>query len=214
MGWGNLGIALGGSVGKLIGGYMDRQEARHSAKQNYTYNSWLQGQNENFQKYMAQNAHQMEVEDLKKAGLNPVLSANGSSAASIASSSAGGSAGGGANGGYFGGAADTALQAIGINSAKDLNQSQEELNSATAIKTMNEAGVIKPKAEAEVRKLISDTTVNSAKIMNMEKERELIDTAKKLNSAKTAHEKEQARRIRGGKATEYTGTKVLGKLID
>lgn len=33
-----------------------------------------------FQKFMAKNAHQMEVEDLKKAGLNPILSAHGKGA--------------------------------------------------------------------------------------------------------------------------------------
>ena len=36
--------------------------------------------------FMAQNAHQWEVEDLKKAGLNPILSAGGTGASGVAPS--------------------------------------------------------------------------------------------------------------------------------
>ena len=36
-----------------------------------------------FQERMARNAHQYEIEDLRKAGLNPILSATGGSGAAL-----------------------------------------------------------------------------------------------------------------------------------
>lgn len=48
-------------------------------------------QNNAYQKEFAQNAHQWEMQDLQKAGLNPALTANGGSGASAGGS--GGSAG-------------------------------------------------------------------------------------------------------------------------
>lgn len=56
-----LGAALGSTA---LGGLYSANQA-----------SGINKRNINFQKYMAQNAHQMEVKDLKAAGLNPILSA-------------------------------------------------------------------------------------------------------------------------------------------
>lgn len=44
--------------------------------------------NRDMQRYFAKNAHQIEVEDLKKAGLNPVLSAGGGGSSMPSGSSA------------------------------------------------------------------------------------------------------------------------------
>lgn len=43
--------------------------------------------NRQFQSHMSKTAHQREVRDLRKAGLNPILSANGGSGASTPSGS-------------------------------------------------------------------------------------------------------------------------------
>ena len=37
----------------------------------------------NYNKFFAENAHQMEVNDLRKAGLNPILSANNGATGSV-----------------------------------------------------------------------------------------------------------------------------------
>jgi len=59
-------VQAGGSLlGSLSSGALSSAEARRARK---------------WQQYMARNAHQMEVADLKAAGLNPILSAGGSGA--------------------------------------------------------------------------------------------------------------------------------------
>lgn len=88
---GLLGDAFGAVTNTIdagTGGWWSDSSTKASAKRNFNYNNWLQSNNQEFQKYMAENAHQMEVQDLINAGLNPALSATGSSASSIAGKSA------------------------------------------------------------------------------------------------------------------------------
>lgn len=82
-----------GVADSLTGGWLSDSGTKSSAKRQYKYNERLQDADQDFQKYMAENAHQMEMEDLKRAGLNPALTTTGSSAGSIAGSSSGQSAG-------------------------------------------------------------------------------------------------------------------------
>lgn len=74
-----LGSALGpiiGSVGSFLGGSA-------SARQQFANQQALQAQAAAFQRESLQNRHQWEVEDLKKAGLNPILSATNSAGGQI-----------------------------------------------------------------------------------------------------------------------------------
>lgn len=68
---GSAAGAIGGSlVGGLVGSYSAKQNAALALK------NW---------KYQQSHAHQLEVEDLKNAGLNPILSATNSQMAGISS---------------------------------------------------------------------------------------------------------------------------------
>ena len=70
-------------LGTAIGFVGDMFASDHAADTAYEKNSAMQAQNIAWQREQLQNKHQWEVEDLKKAGLNPILSATtGSSAVS------------------------------------------------------------------------------------------------------------------------------------
>lgn len=58
-------------------------------KEQYKYNTLLQKQAQQWSTGMASTAHQLEVNDMRKAGLNPILSATGGSGASAPSASGG-----------------------------------------------------------------------------------------------------------------------------
>lgn len=73
MSWGN-------TINNLTG-------ANASAKTQYKYNKRLQDDAQEFAKWQMGNAHQMEVADLEKAGLNKILSAGGGGASAGVSAS-------------------------------------------------------------------------------------------------------------------------------
>lgn len=142
--------------------------------------------NNQYQKEFAQNAHQWEVKDLQSAGLNPILSAGGSGA----TASGGGSAGTGSMG-----LTDVMNSAAGIaqtlsnidlqKSNEEVNESQTELNKVEAANRAKHGGWINNKAEADIAEAYSRMAVNSAKKQET---------------------KENIKKIKGGKITEYTGT--------
>lgn len=78
MNWGAIGGAVLSSAADLLGGSQQNKWNREAAQKQM-----------DFQERMSSTAHQREVEDLKAAGLNPILSANsGASSPSGASYSA------------------------------------------------------------------------------------------------------------------------------
>ena len=80
--FGPIGAGIGGAIGAL-GGFAGGSSSGLSAKQAFLLAQYQAQQEEKRMK----NAHQWEVEDLVKAGLNPALSAGGSSAGAIAGNS-------------------------------------------------------------------------------------------------------------------------------
>lgn len=81
-----------------------------------------------------QNAHQWEVEDLKKAGLNPVLSAGGGGA-----SASGGGSFGGQTGTPGANPLDLVGNIVGMANQTSATKSQNNLNDAQAMLAMAQA---------------------------------------------------------------------------
>ena len=66
-----------------------RQLSNENTAQTFAFNAEEAQKARDFSEYMSNTSHQREVEDLKRAGLNPVLSANGGASAYSASSASG-----------------------------------------------------------------------------------------------------------------------------
>lgn len=124
-----MGFSLGGLINSVTG-------ATNTAQRQQDYAVHMNKLNFEQQKYFAQNAHQMEMEDLRKAGLNPALTATGGSGASA--SGGGGSTGtGGASG--SGNPFDILNTIVGMSNQTSATNSQNEVNRAQAIKLIAEA---------------------------------------------------------------------------
>lgn len=83
-GWLGGKHSLGGKFSSGFGGFLnDITGQSSSAKQQYKQQLALQHDAQDFSKWQMANAHQMEVQDLQKAGLNPILSANAGASAGV-----------------------------------------------------------------------------------------------------------------------------------
>lgn len=142
MGWGE---AVAGGLGAISGIYGANKSASSAKQLTQMQMAW--------ERERAQNAHQWEVEDLKKAGLNPIISAGGTGATTS---------------GISGAMPDTSgyNKAVdAINSATTLKRTNAEIENlkATTNKTNVESGLLTPQAEALIREKNSNTMLNSAK---------------------------------------------------
>jgi len=140
-----------GAAGSIIGGMMTNSANKEMNEANNAANMQMSAENRAWQERMSNTAHQREVSDLKLAGLNPVLTATGGSGASTGSGSM---ATMNANRveDVLGKGVSSALQVANLqkdlemaDSQKALNasavqtqQSQQEVNAASAMKTRNE----------------------------------------------------------------------------
>jgi len=146
-GLGDVAIGmLGGSLISGLGGILSNQAAADQAAENRA-----------FQERMSSTAHQREVEDLRKAGLNPILSATGGKGASTP------------------GGAQAAME----NPFKEAGS-----GIANAAKVH---GIDKPIAEANIKNIDADTIVKTANadLARTQAENVRTDTLKKIQDTAT-----------------------------
>lgn len=168
--------AIGNIAGSFGGGNSSKKALKAWTKQFNMQKEW--------EKEKMQSSHQWEVQDLLNAGLNPVLSANGGAMNASAPNPTLPDYSTYEN-------AKTQKLATAINLMNAYTQakaqsSQAELNEATKLKTEQEAGMIEPKAMAEIRHLNSAAAVNKAQknLVESETENTKTDTEKKKTEKK------------------------------
>lgn len=157
--------------------------ARQSSKDQFKYQTELQKQANEMNVYNAQHKHQWEMEDLAKAGINPVLTANGSGA-NTSGATAGGATAGTPQGDILGAiqsAVNLANQMKQTDSNIELQKSQANLADTQSAKNINENKWIDPTSKAKIKNINSATAVQDAetRLKAAQKNNAEMDTALK-----------------------------------
>ena len=174
-------MGLFSSVGKAINSLTGATSASNQA---YKQSVNLANMSYQQQKEFAQNAHQWEAEDLKKAGYNPALTTGASSSGAIAG---GGSTGGSGSAVHSGidllsSIAGTINQTKQTNANIDVAYSQAELNSATAIKAIAEAENLPKQTKAQlINAFANQETANATSALY---KRQTFEKGGKINLGK------------------------------
>lgn len=164
--FGPWGTVIGGGLG-LAGSIIGGNSAKKAASSSTKWGLISQILQQQWEEKRAKNAHQWEIEDLHKAGLNPILSAGGQGAQT-------GSIGG-INTDTSGISSAGQIMAQGLETAgkmaMDYTIEKQRLDNETATtkantaKTLAESNIVEKyggkKAKAEIKKLISDALHNN-----------------------------------------------------
>lgn len=182
---------LGGTLNDITGATSSAALQQKYALQNAAVNHA-------YQKEFTQNAHQWEMEDLKKAGLNPALTATGGAGASAS--------GGGSFGGGGGQSAmnpfDILNGIVGMANQTSATKSQNNLNAANAMLAVAHAKNLPEQVRAQMLSALAAQTQAEAATTNAAANYNNYW----LNKDKTA---EEIKKIKAD--TKYTNERARGK---
>lgn len=145
-----LGSIIAGGMG-LLGGVLGNSATSRAAKDATSANMYQSQQNRDFQKEMSNTAHQRQVADLKKAGLNPLLSGTGGASAPSGST---GSAIAAEHKNVLEGASASAMAAIQLK--KQLQKTDAEIGNIKSAASLNKS--LKHKADVDAYNNQNDAT--------------------------------------------------------
>lgn len=188
------GLAAGGAI---LGGIASS-----------AFNAWQAGKNRSFQERMANTAHQREVEDLRRAGLNPILSARLGGSATPAGAQAQAS--------VPEGAVTTALQAATMRNNLKLQEAQIlDINSAAKQKQAETDDILLTRSQ-RIGLMISQAyqALQAGNLTGNQREKVideivLLKSQKKLIDAQAASSAAQAFKDKVTKKPYEYGSKVI-----
>lgn len=190
-------------VADSIGGLLnDITGTSSAAAQSHKYAKEMAELNNKYQKEFAQNAHQWEVEDLKKAGINPILTATGGSGASASG----------------GGASAASMSPSGINPIDSLIGTINGVQSARQVSTQirnTDADTLNKNIDSQIKYVqylvdsgSSKYKIDQAKqeLENMRKTGKILDSQERKVKMDIVNTIEDVKKKRGGKVTDVIGT--------
>lgn len=182
--------------------FNDITGATSAAAQSQKYAKEMAEINNKYQKEFAQNAHQWEVEDMKKAGINPILTATGGSGASA--SGGGGSA--------------ASMSPSGINPVDAIIGTINGVQSARQVSTQirnTDADTLNKNIDSQIKYVqylvdsgSSQYKIDQAKqeLENMRKTGKILDSQERKVKTEIVDKIEDIKKKRSGKITDYIGT--------
>lgn len=162
MGWGAIGSAIGSSIGDMVG---QKVALDQSHKRTKRLAQWQR----NWEVENYQNAHQWEAEDLRKAGMNPALTATngtnigGSNAGSLTSPMPLSNLGK-----TMTEAANAWAKFDALEPQKEALRGQANEANANAAKTVEETNIVKPESKQRIKESNSRIAVNASQQREME----------------------------------------------